>query len=468
MLLFRFTTLFLFFICFGSNLVWSIEFKYCQDIFLKGQKIADYIQIESSLPQNLQDTTYLNKLNQIQAQQDCMLLLNMALLKDNGLLQERSKLASDLLTTFNEFHYNWIMPKDLDQQVSCNEKYQWDIYDPKTPAYLFTRTFFQKNKKASQIVQAYGEPRIVRKGDDPLISPRTEINAETYKKELNLKRDITFIGQGELLGFLYEKPLDTSQIHLSNKKEWREKIPFQNEHNIYQHYGAGILGSPSFLFYHHNKHTYFEADGKRSLPRKLAHIIFQQLLCSTPEDAFDPKEFTDFSKDMNTQKTLWKHPITEEKSCQSCHYPLDQLAAGYRNLTFLPSHQKCDENQIQVLYPIFLKSDHSQEIWSKNQTNSGPTENLDFSTSYAVGHFNGKRYRTLRQLGALIAEDPRFYSCQVKRYYEWIYQKLPDQNWLNQTTKIYQEEQDGLALMNLILKHPPEETSSPSQNEEKK
>lgn len=457
----------LFLLCTSTS--WAYPLKQCESVFLKGKTVEDYIKIEEALPERERDQKYLSRLKGILKSKDCNKLLEFAALKDNGLLIDRTLIASDLLESFNDFHYRWIMPKDLDRSATCVDKYEWDIFDRKSPAYHLTRALFQKSRKASQVLTAYGESRIVRKGEDPSVSPKTQVKGEDYKTALKLERDITFPGTGEILGFLFERATDSSQFALPtrNRTQWEKKMPFQTEHNIYQHFGAGLLGSPSYLYYHLKKKAFFAADGTRSMARNLANSIFENLLCSNPDQFNTPEKLNEFLQAFTPQKNqdgetvesaLWNHPITKESSCLECHYPLDQMAAGFRNLTLIPSAKSCTGSRIQILYPVFLKSDHTQQIWTQSDT----TDNEDFSSSYGVGHFNGKRFRTIRELGHLISDDIHFYSCQVKHYYQWIHHSYPEAKVVEKLAKNYKQSQDGLSLIRDIL------NEAPSQKEIKK
>jgi len=444
---------------------WAQNLSHCENLLLNGKTLSDYIKEAKELPEQQRDQKYLTALAKVKKLNKCSALLDMAELKENGLLIERSPIASDLLNTFNQFHFKWIMPEDNDRTKTCNDQYQWDVFDPKAPAYLMTRTLFQKKKEASQIVLSYGEPRIVRQGDDPTTSKRTQRTGEDYKEALGLEKEFSFIGDGEILGFLYERALNSTQFTIpkSNQARWADKMPFKNEHNIYQHFGAGLLGSPSFLYYHLKKKAFYESDGSKHLSRSLVDSIFQNLLCSSPDQYFNQEDLTAFTKEFSqsntqsTSETLWNHPITKEENCLSCHFPMDKMASGFRNLTLIPSSEQCDQKQIQVLYPIFLKSNHVQEMWrqASKDKNEEQKDSQDFSASYGTGSFRGKRFRTLRQLGSLIAEDPNFYSCQVKRYYQWIHKSYPQEKTIERLGREYQKHQDGLKLLSEILDTPP-------------
>lgn len=446
--------------------LWAFDFKQCQQVFLKGKSIDDYISIEMQLPEQQRSIKYITRLKSLKKSKDCSKLLSFASLKENGMLIDRSRLASDLLESFNEFHYHWLMPKDLDRSKSCVDQYQWDIYDPKAPAYHLTRALFQKSRKASEVLTSYGESRIVRKGEDPTISSKTQHRGEEYKAALKLQKNVTFVGEGEILGFLLKHATDSSQFYLPQGKRnrWKKKMPFQSEHNIYQHFGAGILGSPSYLYYHLKEQAFFESDGTRKLTRNLANAIFENFLCSTPDKFNDPAKLKEYlhtftpqhgSDNPTHQPTLWNHPITHESNCLECHYPLDQMAAGFRNLTLIPSAPKCNDSNIQILYPVFLKSDHRQQIWTQVEKEKSETIPQDFSASYGVGYFNTKRFKTLRQLGNLISEDIHFYSCQVKRYYQWIHHSYPNSNIVDKLAKSYINHQDGFTLINEIINQGP-------------
>lgn len=427
----------------------SEKFILCQKKFLGGKLIADFINDEATKEDR--DEKYIEELKRLQKKQSCFTLLNQAKLKKNGLLENRTPLSSQILETFVTFHKDWITPKDFDQSPNCREGFEKDIFDPRTPAYHLTRALFQEDRKASLAITSYGDLRGVRKGENPKTSTRTNLSNEDYQKILGLEEPFDLTGDAPLIGFLFKRAVSWSNVAnpqwSQTNKSWdksREKGKFR----LYHHQGAGLLGSPSFLLHYAPKGVeqkrIYKSDGQGQLPRKLAQGIIRNILCLDPLSFKAPADLPDYQ---------WNHPITKETQCLNCHYSLDQMAAGLRHLTYLKSRKTCDGTNVpQLLVPSSFETSYTMDLWQglKSQETS-TNEDKSFSFSYPVGYFQDKRFVGFNQLGRLLSEGPQFYSCQVKRYFEFFHGKPIDSQNLERLTKNYQEDQNGLNLMKKIM-----------------
>lgn len=426
------------------------EFLDCQKKFLGGRLISDFINDEKSKSEP--DTALIKEFTELEKTGDCLKLLGQAKLKSNGLLEKRNPLSSRILGTFVKFHQKWLTPQDFDQAPNCREGFEDDIFDPQAPSYHLTRALFQEDRKVSLAITAYGDLRGVRQGENPKVSFRTGLSGEEYKKILGLEEDFDLSGNAPLIGFLYKKAVSWSEVAnpgwSQTNKSW-EQSRQKNKFRLYHHQGAGFLGSPSFLLHYAPKNAdqkgIYKTDGKTQLPRRLAQGILRNVLCLDPLSFQAPAELSEYR---------WNHPITKEKQCLNCHHQLDQMAAGMRHLTYLQTKKSCKGKEAsQLIIPSSFETSYAMDLWQgkREEDSSATEETKDFAFSYPIGYFQGTRFVGFSQLGRVLSEKPEFYSCQVKKYFQFIHDAPIDANNLEVLTKSYKENQNGLRLLKDIL-----------------
>lgn len=453
-------TLFVFFI--GQSGISAnsspLSFEMCQKKFLGGVTLSE---IASTLGEEDKETSEIIK--KLENSKSCLEILKVAQLKSNGLLNQRNLVASKVLESFVNFHQAWLTPEDFDSPPVCQSDFQKDVFDPKTPAYHFTRALFQRDRKASMTVVAYGDLRSIRKGENPKVSDKTKVSSERYQQILGLEEPLDLTGEAELIGFLYKKNVSFKNVEPLNwsetNKSWeqsRQKGAFP----LYKHLGAGMLGSPSFVLHYAPSSAYssnlYQADGKSTLPRKLAQGILKNILCLDPLNFKAPAKALEDS----TRSGLWNHPITQENRCFNCHYGLDQIAAGLRHVTFLKSKGTCSKDAPQVLVPSNFETSYSKDLWQKESSLSEEDKDKKFSFSYPVGNFQGERFVGFSQLGRIIADNKDFYRCQVQKYFYFLYEQEIESSFKEEMTASYKEHQDGLKLLEDLLRNPPKKESS--------
>ncbi len=422
----------------------SYPFDVCQKKLLQGKTLKQFIQEEraSEKPNN----ELISQLEKLNKKEDCLSLLKMALLKKNGLLENRNPVSSAILKTFVDFHHQWLMPQDFDRAPRCRDPYQDDLFDPLIPAYHLTRALFQEDRNVSLAITAYGDLRAVREGENPTSSPQTNLSSEDYQKILGLDKPFDFSGENPLIGFLYQRPITWKNVADPNwsqtNKNWDQSRQ-KGEFRLYHHQGAGLLGSPSFLVHYAPKEVsrlkIYKADGRKNLPRKLAAAILKNILC------LDPLKFK--APENLELKKNWNHPITQEKQCLNCHHDLDQMAAGMRHLTYLASPKKCANGEHQIVVPSSFETAYAKELWS------GQSEEQEFSFSYPIGYFKEEKFVGFSQLGRLLAKRPEFYQCQVSRYFDFFHKGRTSfqKDDLERLAQSYQEHQNGLKLLAELL-----------------
>lgn len=424
----------------------SLSFESCEQKVLGGKTIQHFINLERN--EEKPDEKYLSLLTKIQGQKNCMNLIKVAALQGNGLLEERNPLSAQILETFVNFHHQWLMPRDYDLAPACHENFDKDIFDPLTPAYHLTRALFQEDRNASLAITAYGDLRSVRKGDNPKTSLLTGLSGEDYQKLLGLKAPLDLTGDAPLIGFLFKRAQFWSNAADPNwsqtNSSW-EKARAKGELKLFDHQGAGFLGSPSFLIHYApkgvGKNSLYKSDGQTRLPRRLAEGILRNVLCLNPLNFKVPPELSSSLK----EKTNWNHPITQEKQCLNCHYSLDQMAAGMRHLTYLKSEKSCSDGGPQVLVPTSFETSYSLDFWQR------PEGDKQFAFSYPVGFYEGERFVGFNQLGRLLSNKREYYSCHVKKYFQFFYEGEISEQELAGLSEEYQKHQNGLKLIEKIL-----------------
>lgn len=423
----------------------TLTFEECSKIFLGGQTLESFRALEEE--EGAQETN--KAIDNLLKKKSCEELLKQGTLKNNGLLESRNAISSKILETFVNFHHEWLMPKDLDQPVRCNDKFHQDVYDFKTPAYHLTRTLFQTDRKASLAVTSYSDLRSLRLGNNPPQSDLTGIKEEEYEKIFKLDSSFSLTGKEPIVGFLYKRNVEMKEIETSSLMEDKSSfntILSENKISLYRHLGAGLIGNPAFLIHNAPPEAFesalYKSNGQNKLPRKLAKSVLENLLC---EDLLTHQY-------SGEEVFTWNHPITREKKCLGCHYSLDSMASGFRNVTFVKSGKECNEQNPQILIPQYYDTSYTLDFWQNKKEDE---QKKNFHTSYPVGYISKKneksRFVGIRQLGQVISEDPRFFQCQVKKYFQFLYKKSPPDEKLKEWSTSYKDHQDGLRLLLTLL-----------------
>lgn len=425
----------------------AISFEKCQQIFLNGKSITYFIDKETSKESS--DKNYLNKLKDLLKSEKCESLIRFASLRQNGILENRWEIGSEILDSVTKFHGQWLTPEDSDKGRFCFSNLQEDLYDPLVPAYHLSRALLQDSRKASEAVTSYGDLRSIRAGDNPTVGPRSGFQIEKLNQFFNANNEISFTSNEPLMGFIYQK-----RIKVKNFKAPKEEGGWSSgEINLFNHQGGGFLGSPSFISSYLPKgvkeSSTYRSNGTTTLPRRIARAVLENLLCHkylgdkttvlSEELGMVPKP-----NDNTEGPFYWDHPVTKEKNCLSCHGALDALGSGLRHLTLVPSQTNCLNDSPTVLIPDGFKGQHYQKVWHKD---------LDkpFHQSYPVGEVEGKRFVGFAGLGKRLSESETFYQCQVVKYYQWISGELPTKELTKKLGAEYADHQNGLKLLDKIF-----------------
>lgn len=150
---------------------------------------------------------------------------------------------------------------------------------------------------------------------------------------------------------------------------------------------AGVLSDP-FLFVRH-------ASTPSNKSRGRANAIAKSLLCF---DFLDRHVEIDTNIDLADEDAVAR-AIDLNPACQSCHQTLDPLASYFADHFLLLVPSDIDAYPVRSWTPeyAFLIRSHEPAFYGR------PSQDLD-------------------DLGQQIADDPRFASCTVRRYYAFMHQ----------------------------------------------
>ena len=154
---------------------------------------------------------------------------------------------------------------------------------------------------------------------------------------------------------------------------------------------AGIL-SDSFLYTRHSS-TFSNRNRGR------AATISRSLLCY---DFLSRQVEIDTSIDLGDDEAV-ANAIRENHACASCHQTLDPLAAHF--------------SEIFPLYVPFQIETYPFEVWENPYAGIMRTTAPGFFGTHSSG---------LRDLGVLVASDPRFALCTSRRFFSYLAQVEPD------------------------------------------
>ncbi len=158
---------------------------------------------------------------------------------------------------------------------------------------------------------------------------------------------------------------------------------------------AGVL-SDSWLF---QRHRSTDANANRGR----ANLVTSAFLCS---DFSSTDVDVDVNVDLSDPEAV-ADAVLENPSCAACHAQLDPLASYFRG--FFPLYVPQEQEEEPVPYPMELP--WYEEFFP---------ELLEVPMQPAA--YYGEEGDGLAFLGEKIAEDPRFSSCAVRRFYGYLHQ----------------------------------------------
>ena len=330
--------------------------------------------------------------------------------------------------TFQLFHSNWA--NEYNFYTKTENWATFELLDTAQNAYAFTHNLFSSNGRIKDLFQGelnYISKRINKlksnfllvKQDGRLYRPE-----DRYKWVLgNNDEKIRYwspspskVARGELTGVAIQ------QRNINKIYEVYKDIHEREKHNINTDinagFGAGVLGSPSYLtltFGHDNMRM---MDGGRHTMRTWSKNVFKDFMCRS----LPVLELHDTYKYVNKKSKL---SFQQNNTCMNCHATIDPLSGAMRNFSI-------GFNNI-IANKVDLKSDDMGHLQVSIPFDIQRNSHLEKIPSYALKKRSGTlRYRNFRgeliergfsnpdELGKEMMKQVDPYICFSKRYLEYF------------------------------------------------
>ena len=379
----------------------------------------------------------------------CKQLLNTAKFDSSGSIDLKSpnfEEASAVLQTMNEFHRSWFPSfnfQSLDLGAYTWRTTQRMYYSGEMALFLTNALFSNRAIPFSSIVTSPTSYKAIRydrisndnflfgKSHDSTFSasdlrnefyPKfsyTRLNTEA-PKELS-RDDNTFMRGGQLIGItsldslMIPPPVDGSlaPAYLTSPNYLLYQAS-NNDHELRQSFGGGILGSRPFLMLNAGRLVGEKMDGAAIEYRRWSKEVFSSLFCRDipvirPVDA------------ARSAVAISDLPFRTGISCMQCHLSTDSLASIHRNKI------------LNISYPgsLFGNFSYFFNINVSEQASTTPPQTSDPlyykrppEGSFIFRNFKGelltKKVTGVQEMGDYMATVDDLYLCAAKRYFEFF------------------------------------------------
>ncbi len=372
----------------------------------------------------------------------CMSIFDSAKLNTSG--GNEGKLINDtaegraVLLGFNDFHRSWFPNDNLDKSMP-DEVYPRGafIHDETEAALHLTRALFSDGVPYSSVVTgdsgmealrsngfsqkdrdlaSYSYDQLVAMSKFRLLmwsssdpsSPRTRIpmNAELLQT-------------GELLGARRLKLNPNKQnftVHSSGNIVMDDKnYPNPQDIPLHQSFGAGIIGTRSYLLLNIGRPNIHPSNGGVRMNRRWSKSVMSDLLCRD----LPALRQSDAAPFVNRNPAANTPPFRNATSCMSCHSTMDPMAAVTRNISFM-----------ETMYGNF---GGSMELTNWPVTMGAETGLVDDDVQFFRRPPNGKLFfrsydgtlvdnalSSIPALGQAISQTKDLYVCAAAQYFQYF------------------------------------------------
>ncbi|MGB0452884.1 MAG: hypothetical protein ACPGJV_04145 [Bacteriovoracaceae bacterium] len=415
---------------------------------LEAYKRCHYL-ITNTYPTN---RTIISKIKsrELTAEQACSnILKSISFDNGSGFVTENgtslTPLSKKVLKTFNNLHRTWFPESIIRSLHNCGKATE-EFIDIGEGALFFTKALLDESVEHKTVVTAdssydavresaiqnevaisrYGSARLNRDNLEIIVAERnsgvdTDAYPDAYKSIP--ASDIEPIAIGEFLGI---KPMVARQISRdpASTSIYQTYLPTDGI-DLTKSFGAGVLGTVSFLMATNNYGDNAAVNGASSVQRGWSKTVLDTFLCKTGE----PLRFEDVTVQEDvTDKTP---AFREDISCQRCHSSLDPLAGVIRNIRHYRSvRNTCagNSNRGEALTRIAFsrkmsttKSAHPDGFMADPDSNYmyRPTEGRLTYRDYD-GNLIKIDLNNLEELGEALSGNNDFYACSVNKYLNYF------------------------------------------------
>jgi hypothetical protein len=358
----------------------------------------------------------------------CKDLVTSVYLDEQGYAKSRAAqddLAATILRRFHLLHQSWstrvsFTLADMEYPTSS-------VVDLQVGGNYWTWLLFSEGKKAKDIFTVNITPKTLRipaNKEQWLVEPHPlskKLTARTARPWSHQPHNIDepggptgeeekletwnpdFIPTGDLVGIT----LANQRAPAEKSKEFQ--IPAKS-------FGGGIIGTQSYLMSNTNLFPDVRPDGGRVSHRRFGESIIRDFFCRDLPVLTEADVIPHITP--NPDLTFQAIPV-----CMKCHYTMEPLASGIRNL--VSSYTGFDYKEVynsRVFRQLKLTSDKKTPLMLEKGDGDFGHHRPDGQLNYrnVDGDLVGFYFTSLDELGTFIGQTKDFHYCVAKRYVKYF------------------------------------------------
>ncbi len=339
----------------------------------------------------------------------CISLFRQAKLTQNGNKKFYDMgVAQKVFNTFYDFNVSWFGPRNFTSSLGFGADGLDAIQDPNQPAYYMMKALFGENIPYSYILTTNQSLKSIRDSNTRYLSNVTF----HHPKNQHVMR-------GQIKGIDIHSP----EYEDRDRGPVRQQQAMNGQFNVFEHFGAGILGSQSYLMLNAGERLPYRTTGGQKTMRTLSKNFFSQVLCrELPavrlDDAIE-----------NVAPTESNLPYRNGVACMQCHSTIDPFAWATREVYStigLGTTTGNDRNDLRAIYVSKFRgtkiNDGPVDQWPDNSPadfyKRTPWGKLFYRSH--DGTLVDEEVKGFAELGAALAQQDAPYVCAAKRYFQFF------------------------------------------------
>jgi hypothetical protein len=350
----------------------------------------------------------------------CLSLLSNSMFQTGG--PNKGKITVDtaetraIIETMNLFHQSWFPSVDFVAGVPVGECWSDEnkkLYDFNEPALHVTRALFDSTSVYKDIVIGTTSMSSIRTNGSNPKNTYTNTDAATFPSVPLMAPET-----GALLGV---KLFTDSERATPLKINAGGVVNTSSGTDAFAHYGAGILGTQTFLQLNSGRAMNETMNGGVHMHRRWAKAVYADLLCrDVPVIRLSDAKL---SVQTGSAVTTNTPPFRQGQSCMQCHASMDPMAATVRDLAY-SAFGRAGGECAASFSTMFKKGSATQPRESgfvdvDPNFYQRPTYGKLYFRSYD-GTLINKEVASLTDLGTALAATNDLYVCAASRYFRYF------------------------------------------------
>ncbi|MEM6531038.1 MAG: hypothetical protein AAF654_00375 [Myxococcota bacterium] len=395
---------------------------------------------------------------------------------DAAVLNSRTSRVTDaegqaVLRNFYEFHRGWFENAVFEQMQGINVRHidgTYDNFDSTEPALALTFAMFSEDQPYENVLrgdqgffalrQVTPEINVRSAYPDVHLASRRQIRDRRYEDSVLPQISVKIPGVrfqrsggptsyvlnprpvtiGELIGVQSDDrslvlqnyspstarhilPFDRNALYTESAVDTAD---LRSTVDLFRNQGGGIIGLNTFIMLNWGHEVGRLQNGADKMARRWPQAVFKSLMCRD----LPVLRQSDVDEYVVREPSIRTAPFRTSSTCVTCHATTDQFAAVARNL-FLANSEvdyggglNPENGKGGKVTQLIAKFDSSQEdIGWPSETSS------DYHRQEAAGVLmfrstSGALVRrnvsSLEEIGTILSEQPDFYECAARRYFE--------------------------------------------------